>query len=628
MAEPAIDTGTLPDIDRMVRGAMPQAVIDRPKIEKGLTEAAEGEAKERGAIAAKMKRQSDFDVAEVHKRYEGIEPADVKPWDAKAAKQEFSTDPISAFGSVGFIAAQLASAFTRTPMVNALNAGGAAIQAMNDKNDKDYDRAYTAWKDNTNLAIKRHEMQREAYTDATKLMDTDMKAGTVQMELAAIKFGDQRRLALVRGGHFEELAKLDQADREAYLKLGQILPQIEQTRAKQQAAQYLKEQGKTPAEIYHEIYAPAYSNTVGQLKAQMIRDDMAKGMSVEDAVRKAESTFKPADAAKTEPAKYAKEFLENTEKSGIILDPTTKALIQQTLGGQVRSAKAAETASRVAQAAEELKLRQASDNPLKPGEADQIIRDAVATETPQKIDQAIVNMLPQYPDMDRRKLGYIGVKNQERIINAVQSAEQIEHIADYAAMYPEAVGIVADAARRINVDAYKGLITKPSEYISKITNDRDNAIDAAVRDKGLSQGVADRAKVLNKMLATQAFADAAQAGSRGATIYLDKAFREIYQQASSLPAFFDILHTRQRDSDMNLARYNLDLAKRQDADERFPFWKSPDKFLERAASSKSGPLPPKKDLVVGQSYPVPGRGRMVWGGDGFYTAEEWAKRSK
>src|SRR4029077_2635397 len=141
---------------------------------------------------------------------------------AKTAKKEFATDPMEAFGSVGFIAAQLASAFTRTPMVNALNAGGAAIQAINDKNDKDYDRAFTAWKENTNLAIKRHEMQRHAYDDAIKLMNTDTNAGKLQLEIAALKCGDQRRLALIRGGHFEELQKLDEADRRAYLQLAQM----------------------------------------------------------------------------------------------------------------------------------------------------------------------------------------------------------------------------------------------------------------------------------------------------------------------------------------------------------------------------------------------------------------------
>lgn len=629
MAEPATDIFGGLDVDRIVRGAMPQATVNVPKVQSGLKEVGREEAAAKGSASDRMIGDLNKDVTGVHKAYEGIDPVDVKPWDAAKAKEQFSTDPVKEFGSLGMIAVTLASAFTRQPMINSLNAAGSYLEARNKKNDKDMENAYKAWKDNTELAIKRHDMQRQGYDDAIKLMNVDRTKGAAELEALAAKFGDKRTQVLLEGGYIKELIDYQNSQRQAYAGMAQMLPQLETLNAKRQAEQYLTEQGKNPAEIYHEIYAPAYSNTIGNLKAQMIRDKIAGGAKVEDAIRETEASFKPADAAKTVGPKYAQEFIEGVEKDGIALRPETKKLIQDTIGTTAKSGKTQETTARVAQAAEEIRQRKNGDQPLKEGEADQIIRDAVATETPQKIDQAIINQLPQYEGMDRRKLGYIGPKSQERILNSIQSAEQIEHIADYAAANPETVGLIADAARKINVDAYKGMITNPSAYIAKITQDRDSAIDAEAKNKGLSPDVASKAKVLNKMLATQAFADAAQAGSRGATIYLDKAFREIYQQASSLPAFFDILHVRQRDADMNLGRYNLDLDKRKDGDQHFKFWKDPESYLTRAATpkAKAGQLPPKDKLVVGSPYQT-AKGPRIWGGDAFYTEEEWATRSK
>lgn len=626
MAEPATDPFGGVDLDRVVRGAMPQATVDVPRVKAGITKAAEAETQAKAPVYDRIQSDIATDKAAVHRAQEGIEPVDIRPWNADKEREKYSTDIFQAFGSPAFIATMLASAFTKTPMVNALNAGGAALTAIKEKNDQSYDRAYEAFKTNADLAIKRHNIQRQAYEDAIKRLGVDRDAGMAELNVLTSKFGDEKSKALLEGGYIKELIDYQNSMTNAYRSMAAAMPQIEQAKSKHDAAKYLKEQGRTPNEIYHEIYAPAYSNSIGNLKAQMIRDKVAGGMKVEDAVRETEMSFKPQVAAGAVGPAYAKEFIEGVEKDGAALRPETKKLIQDTIGTTAKSGKTQETAARVAQAAEEIRSRKASGEPLREGEADQIIRDAVATETPQKIDQAIINQLSQYEGMDRRKLGYVGPKSQERILSALQSAEQIEHIAQYARDNPESVGLIADAARRVNVDAYKALISKPQDYILKITGDRDSAIEAAAKERGLSSDMVAKAKVLNKMLATQAFADAAQAGSRGATIYLDKAFREIYQQASSLPAFFDILHVRQRDANMNLGRYNLELERRKDADEKYKFWKNPGSYLEDSVKPRGG-LPAAKERETGKEYPTP-KGNLIWGGDGYwYTAQEWQQKN-
>jgi hypothetical protein len=623
------------DIDKIVRGALPQTSVDAGKIKGELTAIGKQEAATKDPLADRNIARIEQDTAAAHQAKQGIDPVDLKPWDAEAEKKKYSTSPMEQFGSFGVIAATLASAFTRRPMVNALNGAAAAMTAFQEKKDKDYDRAYEAFKTNAELAIKRHNIQREAYQDAIQMLNTDREAGMSELTMLTEKFGDKRARALLDGGYIKELIDYQNSQRTAYEGMARLLPELELMNTKKQASDYLKQQGKNPADIYHEIYAPAYSSTLGNLKTQMIRDEMQKnGGDMDAAVRKVEATFSPNKV--NLPANYAQEAIAGMEKDGIQLDPTTKALVASTLGKASSSAKAGEVNSAVAGAMEEIRRRKDVEGKVDTNTASQIIRDAISSTSggQTKIDQAIVNQLPHYDGMTKKDLGYIGVKNQEKILSAVSSAENIEHIAEYVAQNPESVGLLADAERKINVDGYKALFLMPDgnidfqKYLPKIAQDRDGAIDAAAKAKGLSQDAASKAKVLNKMLTTQAFADAAANGSRGATIYLDKAFKEIYQQASSLPAFFDVLSVRDRDSDMTLSKYNLDIGKRNDAKEKFPFFSDPEAFLTRAVTPRAkagtaGSLPPKVGRVVGRTYQTPS-GNMVWGDDGlWYSREEW-----
>lgn len=639
MAEPATSDapptdpfGAL-DVDKIVRGAMPQTAVDPTKIKKDIGAVDKQEAAVKDPLYSRTAARIEKDTAAVHQAHDGIDPVDLKPWNAETERKKVSSSPLEQFGSWGVIAATLASAFTRAPMMNALNGAAAAMTAIQGRDDKAYDRAFETFKTNSDIAIKRHNLQHEAYQDAIQVLNTDRESGMAQLAMLTEKFGDKRARALLDGGYIKELIDYQNSQRAAYQGIAQLMPQLQDMNVKKQAADYLKEQGRNPAEIYHDIYAPAYSNSVGNLKAQMIKQEIAaNGGDVDAAVRKVESSFNPAKA--NLPANYAQEAIAGLEKDGVALEPSTKALVVSTLGKSANSAKAAEINSAVAGAMEELKRRKDLDGKVDTAAASLVVRDAIASASggQAKIDQAIVNQLPHYKDMDRKDLGYIGVKNQERIMGAIQSAEQIEHIASYAAENPESIGLLAEAARKINVDAYKGLLGDYSSYIPKISQDRDGAIDAEAKSRGLSQDVAEKAKVLNKMLATQAFADAAQAGSRGATIYLDKAFREIYQQASSPPAFFDILSVRQRDADNVLSKYKLDIGRRDDATEKFPFHADPEVYLERAVKPRAKPgqpataggaaLPPMNTREVGKGYPTP-QGELIWGGDGWYTAQEW-----
>lgn len=162
------------------------------------------------ADRAEMTSRLDRDRARMEQAYKAsaAEPAGLEPWDAQKKSAEHYTDPVTAFGSIGSVFAMLASSFAGLPMEAGLNAGAAAINAIHKGDETAYNREFETWQKNTDLAIKRHDMQRQAYNDATTLMNSNINAGRTKMEMAATKFGDQKVQALLENGMDKELTDL------------------------------------------------------------------------------------------------------------------------------------------------------------------------------------------------------------------------------------------------------------------------------------------------------------------------------------------------------------------------------------------------------------------------------------
>lgn len=180
------------------------------KITSGLSNIAEQRGREDAGALSGFSRTIGEDVWRTHKAYdaEAATSHDIPSWNEQQQKEKFATDPVKAFGSVGSVFAMVAAAFTHRPMINALQGSAAAMDAVREGDEKAYKNAYTAWKDNTALALKRHDMMHQEYQDAESLMHTDMAAGKLQMEMIARKYDDKQTLFLTENGLNEELNKL------------------------------------------------------------------------------------------------------------------------------------------------------------------------------------------------------------------------------------------------------------------------------------------------------------------------------------------------------------------------------------------------------------------------------------
>ena len=149
----------------------------------------------------------------------GIQPGELPNWDQEQQAERFRTDPIEAFGSLGSVFAMVASAFTRQPMVNALNGSAAAMNAIRAGNEKEYTKAFEAWKANTDLTIKRHNIQNQYYQNSIKMLETNMSAGRANMEMVATRFGDERTLFLLNNGLDKEAIQLQASRADAISKM-------------------------------------------------------------------------------------------------------------------------------------------------------------------------------------------------------------------------------------------------------------------------------------------------------------------------------------------------------------------------------------------------------------------------
>jgi hypothetical protein len=143
------------------------------------------------------------------------DPALTHPWNADQQRADRIRGPLEQFGSVGMIFALAGSAFSKTPMVSALNAGAAAMNAMRQSDELGYKSAYEAWKANTDLAVKRFDIERAVYEDANKLATTDVATWRTKMAAAAAQFDNQKILAMLDHGMDAEVFKTIEAQTQA-----------------------------------------------------------------------------------------------------------------------------------------------------------------------------------------------------------------------------------------------------------------------------------------------------------------------------------------------------------------------------------------------------------------------------
>lgn len=214
-------------VERLIRDAAPDYGVDVPALKENLGRVGRERAIVMDAAAARQQKALVEGYDEVKSKHEGIGPLDAKPWDADKERAGRVQSPLEAFGSAAGIFAMLASAFTKTPMDTALNAGAAAINSVRANDMDGYDKAHKAWKENTDLAIKRHQAERQAFQDAMQLYQSDPIAGGAELKAVAARFGAAAESAMIDAGYIEKVMEIQQAKAKAAQDVLRQMPNIE-----------------------------------------------------------------------------------------------------------------------------------------------------------------------------------------------------------------------------------------------------------------------------------------------------------------------------------------------------------------------------------------------------------------
>ncbi len=195
------DAATLPADMLSMTGPLKEMQADVQGVKKAEDLGEKGIAEENKVLGEKAKLVGE--QRQETKAFDASHPfpqPDIKPWTAKPPEN----NPIQRFGSWASAFGVLAGAITKTGLASSLNASAAAMNAMR-KNDLDaYDEAKTAWKENTDIAIKQAEWEAKSYQHGWDLMEKDQAAGLSQLEIAAEQAHNTQLLATLRAGKYKE----------------------------------------------------------------------------------------------------------------------------------------------------------------------------------------------------------------------------------------------------------------------------------------------------------------------------------------------------------------------------------------------------------------------------------------
>lgn len=302
-----------------------------------------------GDMEAERKKQSgilDQDQAEMHRRFAqtGIEPGTLEPWDNNKQREKYRTDPIESFGSLGSVFAMVASAFTRAPMENALNGAASAMNAVKAGNDQEFQLAHRAWKENNDLALKRHDIMQQQYDNAIKLMSSDVTAGHAKMAMLASSYDDQQLLGLLNAGLWPQGLELLEKRNKIAKDQFEISDRMNQAAFQRQALKVSLENNKQiedPAKRalqnlveFNRIYGVKEQTPQQAIFATyMVQHPNATVEEIADFAQKhglLPRQFSGGNAATEQRMRLAEETIQQFEGStGEKLDPAERNMIQQ-----------------------------------------------------------------------------------------------------------------------------------------------------------------------------------------------------------------------------------------------------------------------------------------------------------
>ena len=205
----------------------------------------------------------------------------------------------------------------------------------------------------------------------------------------------------------------------------------------------------------------------------------------------------------------------------------------------------------------------------------------------QSIGPALRNIAEQYPDNTAETLVGASPEDKKRIQGSFRAVQESESVADFVAKNKGAVGALAVVKNILKIDAINSIKNEDENVAAQQkSNLVDSEIDKAASSGKISAQDAQDAKILQKKLFGLALADVQGSGQRG-SVYLDKQFQNLYDQASRQDTLLKIIKERAKENNSNLKIYKLNI-ERNNNPEQFPLLEatSVEGYIKERAPSK------------------------------------------
>jgi hypothetical protein len=206
----------------------------------------------------------------------------------------------------------------------------------------------------------------------------------------------------------------------------------------------------------------------------------------------------------------------------------------------------------------------------------------------QSIGPALRNIAEQYPDGTAETLVGASPEDKKRVQGSFRAVQESESVADFVAKNKGAVGALAVVKNILKIDAINSIKNEDENVAAQQKSQLvDNEIDKAASSGKISAQDAQDAKILQKKLFGLALADVQGSGQRG-SVYLDRQFQNLYDQASRQDTLLKIIKERAKENNSNLKIYKLNIERNNDH-EQFPLLeaRSVEDYIKERAPSKT-----------------------------------------
>ena len=129
--------------------------------------------------------------------------------DVTTAPKPPPNDPWQAWTSPAMLFGLIAAGLTKTPMVAATKAATAAIEGKRQGDMEAYQQAVQQWKENTDLAYKRHDLMMADYRAASEKLQSDLTAGHTAYLTTAAKWDDQVGILKAQAGLLHDMDSIN-----------------------------------------------------------------------------------------------------------------------------------------------------------------------------------------------------------------------------------------------------------------------------------------------------------------------------------------------------------------------------------------------------------------------------------